>query len=95
MTRPEAPTADPDQLYHRLRGAVSSRPVAQAGRLSLSAGIAELMPDDDATGFFERADEALYRAKELGKGQVFQAGAPGLTAAPDEASQQPGTANSQ
>ena len=81
---PESSTADADQLYHRLRGAVSSRPVAQAGRLSLSAGIAELLPDDDPTGFFERADEALYRAKELGKGQVFQAGAPGLSAAPDE-----------
>jgi len=92
---PESSTDDADQLYHRLRGAVSSRPVGQAGRLSLSAGIAELLPDDDPTNFFERADEALYRAKELGKGQVFQSGAPGLSAAPDEASQQPGTANSQ
>ena len=72
---PESSTADADQLYHRLRGAVSSRPVGQAGRLSLSAGIADLLPDDDPTRFFERADEALYRAKELGKGQVFQAGA--------------------
>jgi diguanylate cyclase (GGDEF)-like protein len=91
---PESSTADADQLYHRLRGAVSSRPVGQAGKLSISAGIADLLPDDDPTGFFERADEALYRAKELGKGQVFQAGAPGLSAAPD-ASPQPGTANSQ
>ena len=92
---PESSTADADQLYHRLRGAVSSRPVGQAGRLSLSAGIADLLPDDDPTRFFERADEALYRAKELGKGQVFQAGAaPGLAAAPD-ASQPPGTASSQ
>jgi diguanylate cyclase (GGDEF)-like protein len=92
---PESSTADADQLYHRLRGAVSSRPVGQAGRLSLSAGIADLLPDDDPTRFFERADEALYRAKELGKGQVFQAVAPspGLSAAP-EASPQPGTANS-
>jgi len=92
---PESSTADADQLYHRLRGAVSSRPVGQAGRLSLSAGIADLLPDDDPTRFFERADEALYRAKELGKGQVFQAGAaPGLAAAPD-ASRPPGTASSQ
>jgi diguanylate cyclase (GGDEF)-like protein len=91
---PESASADADQLYHRLRGAVSSRPVGQAGRLFLSAGIAELLPDDDPTSFFERADEALYRAKELGKGQAFEAGKPGLTAAPD-ASPQPGTANSQ
>jgi diguanylate cyclase (GGDEF)-like protein len=91
---PESSTADADQLYHRLRGAVSSRPVGQAGRLFLSAGIADLLPDDDPTSFFERADEALYRAKELGKGQVFQAGAPALSAAPDEPSQQPGRASS-
>jgi diguanylate cyclase (GGDEF)-like protein len=91
---PESSTADADQLYHRLRGAVSSRPVGQAGRLFLSAGIADLLADDDPTSFFERTDEALYRAKELGKGQVFQAGPPGLVAAPD-ASQQPGTASNQ
>jgi diguanylate cyclase (GGDEF)-like protein len=91
---PESTTSDADQLYHRLHGAVSSKPVGQAGRLYLSAGLADLMPDDDPTTFFERADEALYRAKELGKGQVFEAGRPGLAAAPD-ASQQPGTANSQ
>src|SRR6478609_903884 len=91
---PESSTADADQLYHRLRGAVSSRPVGQAGRLSLSAGIADVLPDDDPTHFFERTDEALYRAKELGKGQVFRACARGLSAAP-ESSPQPGTANSQ
>jgi diguanylate cyclase (GGDEF)-like protein len=73
---PESSTHDADQLYHRLRGAVSSRPVGQAGRLFVSAGIAEIQPDDDPTTFFERADEALYRAKELGKGQVVEAEAP-------------------
>src|SRR5213592_1957694 len=67
---PESSTADADQLYHRLLGAVSSRPVGQAGRLFVSAGIAELTEADDPTAFFERADEALYRAKERGKGQV-------------------------
>ncbi len=90
---PESTSSDADQLYHRLHGAVSSRPVGQAGRLFLSAGVAELQADDDPTTFFERTDEALYRAKELGKGQVFEAGKPGLSAAPD-ASPQPGTASS-
>jgi diguanylate cyclase (GGDEF)-like protein len=70
---PEASNEDADLLYHRLRGAISSRPVRQAGRLFVSAGIAELKPDDDPKAFFERADEALYRAKELGKGQVVEA----------------------
>jgi diguanylate cyclase (GGDEF)-like protein len=67
---PESVASDADQLYHRLLGAVGSRPVGQAGRLSVSAGIAELRDEDDPTSFFERADEALYRAKERGKAQV-------------------------
>ena len=32
--------------------------------------MAELKPEDDPTTFFERADEALYAAKERGKAQV-------------------------
>src|SRR5436309_3415736 len=67
---PESAAADADQLYHRLLGAVDSRPVGQAGRLSVSAGIAELREDDDPTRVFEGAHEALYNAKEHGKAQV-------------------------
>jgi diguanylate cyclase (GGDEF)-like protein len=81
---PESTTGDADQLYHRLLGAVSSRPVGQAGRLSISAGMAELREDDNPTAFFERADEALYRAKERGKGQVVSHEAPLETAEPPE-----------
>src|SRR5438067_812917 len=66
----------------RQLGAISNRPVGQAGRLSVSAGIAQLADDDDPTTFFERADEALYRAKEHGKAQVVAYGA--LGAANDE-----------
>jgi hypothetical protein len=39
----------------------------------MSAGVAELQPDDDAIAFFQRADHALYGAKEGGKGQVVAA----------------------
>ena len=56
--------------------------MGQAGRLFVSAGIAELTENDDPTGFFERADEALYRAKERGKGQVVAYGA--MTGGADE-----------
>jgi PleD family two-component response regulator len=37
------------------------------GRVRISAGIAELHQGETAAGLFERADSALYRAKELGK----------------------------
>ena len=67
---PESGLEDADQLYGRLQAAVSSRPVGQAGRLNISAGVTELRPDDDAISFFQRADEALYRAKGAGKGTV-------------------------
>ena len=67
---PESSITDADQLYKRLEDAVSAKPVGQAGRLHLSAGVTELRPEDDAVSFFERADEALYQAKGAGKGTV-------------------------
>jgi diguanylate cyclase (GGDEF)-like protein len=70
---PESTNADADQLYRRLQKAVASRPVGDAGPLNISAGIAELRPDDDGISFFQRADNALYGAKEAGKGQVVAA----------------------
>jgi diguanylate cyclase (GGDEF)-like protein len=86
---PESSAEEADQLYRRLRSAVAAAPVGQAGRLFVSAGIAELLQDDDATRLFERADEAVYRAKELDKGQVVEA-----VAAMPGASQRQGTASS-
>jgi diguanylate cyclase (GGDEF)-like protein len=70
---PESRLADADQLYARLQKAVSARPVGEAGPLRISAGVAELRPDDDSISFFQRADNALYGAKEKGKGQVAAA----------------------
>jgi len=89
---PEASGREAELLYRRLQRAVSSRPVAEAGSVSVSAGIAELQADDEPNAFFERADKALYRAKERGKGQVVRA--PGRSA-PSDATRRPGTASSQ
>ena len=75
---PESSIEDADQLYRRLLNAVSSRPIGQAGKLFLSAGVAELRAEDDPVSFFQRADDALYRAKEAGKGRVVSANAPKL-----------------
>ena len=72
---PESSLQDADQLYARLEQALSVRPVTDAGRLHLSAGVTELRADDDAISFFERADEALYRAKDAGKGTAVAVGA--------------------
>jgi diguanylate cyclase (GGDEF)-like protein len=75
---PESAIGDADQLYRRIQNAISSRPLGQGGKLFLSAGVAELRAEDDPASFFQRADDALYRAKEAGKGRVVSANSPRL-----------------
>jgi diguanylate cyclase (GGDEF)-like protein len=70
---PESSIEQADQLFVRIQNAISGRPIGQAGRLKVSAGVAELHAEDDSISFFERADEALYRAKEAGKGRAMSA----------------------
>lgn len=71
---PESTLQDADLLYGRIQESVSSRPIGQEGRLFLSAGVTDLRSEDDAVSFFQRADDALYRAKEGGKGRMVTAG---------------------
>ncbi len=68
---PESGIADAEQLYLRLQAALAGRTVGPGEPLRLSAGIAEHRPDDSPLYLFERADRALFRAKEAGKGQGF------------------------
>ena len=67
---PEAGAPQASQLYDRVKEAVSAAPIGSIERLTLSGGVAELTESDDATTFFERADDALYRAKQNGKAQL-------------------------
>jgi diguanylate cyclase (GGDEF)-like protein len=60
---PESGVDEAQQLVARVQLAVSSRPIAAAGRVRLSAGVADLQPQDDPVSLFERADESLYSAK--------------------------------
>jgi diguanylate cyclase (GGDEF)-like protein len=66
----ESTGTEAELLAGRIGRAISARPIAHAGTVTLSAGVTELRPDDRPTDLFERADEALYRAKELGKAQT-------------------------
>ena len=68
---PEAGAHQAGQLYERIEGAVSSAPIGTIGRLTLSGGVAQLAHGENAATFFERADDALYRAKQRGKAQLF------------------------
>ena len=70
---PESGIEQAEQLFERLQGGIDGRPIGQAGRLRISAGVAGLRADDDSITFFERADQALYRAKRAGKGRSMTA----------------------
>ena len=73
---PESTLADAEQLSRRMQKAVASRPIADVGQLGLSAGAADLRPEDDGATFFKRADDALYQAKEGGKADVVAVSSP-------------------
>jgi diguanylate cyclase (GGDEF)-like protein len=62
---PESRLADAQRLATRIEQAVIARPVARAGQMRVSAGYAELQPNDDSTSLFERADQSLYAAKQV------------------------------
>jgi diguanylate cyclase (GGDEF)-like protein len=60
---PEVEVGQAQALVGRIQRAVSSQPIARAGRVRVSAGIADLQPNDSPTTLFERGDESLYAAK--------------------------------
>jgi diguanylate cyclase (GGDEF)-like protein len=64
---PESSSEDADQLYRRVQNAMRGTALGDHERLRMSAGITEIQHGDTAASLFERADGALYRAKELGK----------------------------
>ena len=70
---PESGMPEAEQLYSRLQTALQQKPIGEAGRIRISAGVAELTKNDDSRAFFERADDALYGAKESGKGRSVAA----------------------
>jgi diguanylate cyclase (GGDEF)-like protein len=65
---PESAAEDGEQLFHRVHNSMRGTALGpDEQRLRLSGGIAELLHGDTPASLFERADAALYRAKELGK----------------------------
>ncbi len=71
---PESGIDDARQFYTRLRDHIAATPIEPIGRISLSCGIGELKGQEDRETFFKRVDDALYRAKQAGKGQIEPAG---------------------
>jgi diguanylate cyclase (GGDEF)-like protein len=65
---PASNRIDAEALFAQLQATLLRRPPSPTSILSLSAGIAEVQPGDDGVSLFERAEQALHRAKKAGKG---------------------------
>jgi diguanylate cyclase (GGDEF)-like protein len=75
---PDATLIDAETVFARVQALLRGQPPERVGRLAVSGGIAELLPDDDAVTVFERAEQALQRAKSAGKGTAAVAAVNGL-----------------
>jgi diguanylate cyclase (GGDEF)-like protein len=71
---PCADTRDGERLYERLQGILHERPFPDVGTVTVSAGVAGLLADDDAAALLGRADAALALAKVSGRDTVVTAG---------------------
>jgi diguanylate cyclase (GGDEF)-like protein len=67
---PEATVADAKQLHERLTRVLRAEPAGPVDRIEVSAGIAQLRPDERSLEFFDRADQALLSAKRAGRGRL-------------------------
>lgn len=71
---PEQNASEACAAIERVRKAVEAlalpNPRAEGDRLTISIGIAPIVPDDDSTSWLARADHALYDAKTAGRNRV-------------------------
>lgn len=57
-------------LGEKLRKVIEETPMGKAGSITVSVGVAEFKQGDSPSTLFERADAALYKAKEHGRNQT-------------------------
>lgn len=63
-----------DEAYsvgEKIRTLVESEPFADVGHITCSIGITEVTGEDSLTGAIERADNALYSAKDMGRNRTI------------------------
>ena len=58
------------RLAETIRTSIAEVPFGAMGSLTVSIGVAEIRADDDLTSWLSRADQALYRAKRLGRNEI-------------------------
>ena len=67
---PQQETAAGERLFARLQTNLHARPFPDIGVVTVSGGIAALLPGDDAAALLGRADAALGLAKVSGRDTV-------------------------
>jgi diguanylate cyclase (GGDEF)-like protein len=64
---------DAESMFERLQTLLHERPIPDVGPVTVSGGIAELLPNDDGVALVVRADAALGLAKGSGRDTVVTA----------------------
>lgn len=67
---PNTNILDANKLAEKLRSSIENNRVEYVGHITVSIGTTILKDDDNLVQIFERADNALYLAKERGKNRV-------------------------
>ena len=67
------PLDQPLALAERIRATIADSPFDSVGKVSASFGVTAVHASDTPQAAFERADQALYRAKESGRDRVVLA----------------------
>jgi len=62
--------ADARVALERLRTVVEQHAFPRVGHITISAGLARVRPGDTPTACFERADQAIYYAKQAGRNRL-------------------------
>ena len=70
VVRPGSEAVDARELFEAFRAELSGHPIGDAGVISVSGGVAELLPRDDVESLAARAEAALGHAKRVGRGTV-------------------------
>jgi diguanylate cyclase (GGDEF)-like protein len=70
---PRSETRDGERLFERLQTTLHERPFPDVGVVTVSGGVAGLLPSDDAAALLGRADAALGLAKVSGRDTVVTA----------------------
>lgn len=61
------------QLAEKVRQQINSMHIPDVGSISISAGVAVLHASDSLSQLLQRADQALYQAKQTGRNNVYAA----------------------